>query len=34
MDTKLKVREVLKEYSKKEEIKVVDFIRFKVGEGI
>ena len=29
MDTKLKVSEVLKE-----EIKVVDFVRFKVGEGI
>ena len=34
MDTKMKVREVLKEHSKNEEISVTDFIRFKVGEGI
>ena len=29
MDTKKKVKDILKE-----EIKIVDFIRFKVGEGI
>ena len=34
MDTKLKVSEVLKKYSNKSEIKIVDFVRFKVGEGI
>jgi len=34
MDTKLKVNQVIKEYSDKSEIKVLDFIRFKVGEGI
>ena len=34
MDTKLKVNQVIKKYSDKGEIKVLDFIRFKVGEGI
>ncbi len=34
MDTKLKVNQVIKKYSNKSEIKVLDFIRFKVGEGI
>ncbi len=34
MDTKLKVREVIKKHSDTNEIKVSDFIRFKVGEGI
>tara|TARA_B100000029_G_scaffold192693_1_gene190770 strand:- start:387 stop:1250 length:864 start_codon:yes stop_codon:yes gene_type:complete len=34
MDTKMKVSQVLKNYSDKEEIRVIDFIRFKVGEGI
>ena len=34
MDTKMKVSQVLKNYSEKEEIKVIDFVRFKVGEGI
>jgi translation elongation factor EF-Ts len=34
MDTKKKVKEVLKSYSDKEEIKVLDFVRFKVGEGV
>tara|TARA_B100000586_G_scaffold269971_1_gene250909 strand:+ start:4089 stop:4952 length:864 start_codon:yes stop_codon:yes gene_type:complete len=34
MDTKMKVSQVLKSYSEKEEIKVIDFVRFKVGEGI
>ena len=29
-----RIYKFLKEYSKKEEIKVLDFIRFKVGEGI
>ena len=34
MDTKKSVSQIIKEYSKDEEIKVLDFIRFKVGEGI
>ena len=34
MDTKKKVNQVVKEYSDGEEIKVLDFARFKVGEGI
>ena len=34
MDTKKKVKEIIKEYSKDDEIKVLDFVRFKVGEGI
>ena len=34
MDTKKKVREILKTYSDKEKIKVLDFVRFKVGEGV
>jgi len=34
MDTKKKVSQVIKENSDGEEIRVLDFIRFKVGEGI
>ena len=34
MDTKLKVSQVIKKHSDTHEIKVSDFIRFKVGEGI
>mgnify|MGYP001434910164 CR=1 FL=1 len=34
MDTKKKVKEIIKEYAKDDEIKVLDFVRFKVGEGI
>ena len=34
MDTKKKVKDVIKDYSKNDEIKVVDFIKYKVGEGI
>jgi elongation factor Ts len=34
MDTKKKVKEVLKSYSSEKEIKVLDFVRFKVGEGV
>ena len=34
MDTKLKVNQVLKQNSNNDEIKILDFIRFKVGEGI
>ena len=34
MDTKMKVSEIIKKYSEGEDIKVIDFIRFKVGEGI
>ena len=34
MDAKKKVKEVLKSCSGEEGIKVLDFVRFKVGEGI
>ena len=34
MDTKMKVSQVIKQYSGDEEIKILDFVRFKVGEGI
>ena len=34
MDPKKKVSEILKENSQDKEIKVLDFIRYKVGEGI
>ena len=34
MDTKISVKEYLKQYSKNGEIKVIDFVRYKVGEGI
>ena len=34
LDTKKKVGEIIKEHSEKNEIKVLDFVRFKVGEGI
>ena len=34
MDTKIKVSQVIKQYSDKDDIKVLDFVRFKVGEGI
>ena len=34
MDTKKKVKEVLRSCSGEEEIKVLDFVRFKVGEGV
>ena len=34
MDTKMKVNQVIKQHSAGEEIKVLDFARFKVGEGI
>ena len=34
MDAKTKVNQVIKQYSDGEEIKILDFIRFKVGEGI
>ena len=34
MDPKKKVSDILKENKKVNDIKVVDFIRFKVGEGI
>ncbi|MAV55916.1 MAG: translation elongation factor Ts [Candidatus Pelagibacter sp.] len=34
MDTKMKVNDVLKKYSKNNQIKILDFARFKVGEGI
>ena len=34
MDTKMKVSQVLKQHSDGAEIKVLNFVRFKVGEGI
>ena len=34
MDPKKKVSDILKEYSKETQIKVVNFVRYKVGEGI
>ena len=34
MDPKKKVSDILKENSTKNEIKVVDFVRYKVGEGV
>ena len=34
MDPKKKVSDILKESKKDNDIKIVDFIRFKVGEGI
>tara|TARA_A100000164_G_C21901101_1_gene770566 strand:- start:626 stop:1483 length:858 start_codon:yes stop_codon:yes gene_type:complete len=34
MDPKKKVSDILKENKKKDEIKIIDFIRFKVGEGV
>ena len=34
MDPKKKVSDILKENKKENEIKIVDFIRFKVGEGV
>ena len=34
MDTKKKVKDVLKDYSKSSSIQILDFVRYKVGEGI
>ena len=34
MDPKKKVSDILKEHKIKNEIKVLDFVRYKVGEGI
>ena len=34
MDTKMKVSQVIKGHSNNEQIKVLNFIRFKVGEGV
>ena len=34
MDTKITVSEFLKQYSSNGEINVIDFVRYKVGEGI
>ena len=34
MDTKMKVSQIIKQYSDQDEINVLDFVRFKVGEGI
>jgi len=34
MDPKKKVSDILKEYSKNKSIKILDFVKYKVGEGI
>ena len=34
MDTKKTVKEILKEQSKNSDIKIIDFVKFKVGEGV
>ena len=34
MDPKKKVLDILKEKSIEEEIKVIDFVKYKVGEGV
>ena len=34
MDPKKKVSDILKENKKNSDIKIIDFVRFKVGEGI
>ena len=34
MDTKKTVRDILKENSVNKDIKVIDYVRYKVGEGI
>ena len=34
MDTNKTVKEILKDNSGEKEIKIVDYIRYKVGEGI
>ena len=34
MDTKITVSEFLKQYSHNGEINIIDFVRYKVGEGI
>ena len=34
MDPKKKVSDILKENKKENDIKIIDFIRFKVGEGV
>ena len=34
MDSKKKVSEILKDYSNENQLKVLDFIRYKVGEGV
>ena len=34
MDSKKTVGQIIKEHQKNEDIKVLDFVRFKVGEGV
>ena len=34
MDPKKKVSDIIKENKKNDEIKIIDFVRFKVGEGV
>ena len=34
MDPKKKVSDVLKENSSKKQIKILEFVRYKVGEGV
>ena len=34
MDPKKKVSDILKENSSQSELKIIDFVKFKVGEGV
>ena len=34
MDPKKKVNDILKENSKEKEKKIIDFVKYKVGEGV
>ena len=34
MDPKKKVKDIIKENSFDKELKIIDFVRFKVGEGV
>ena len=34
MDPKKKVSDILKEHSKENQINVLDFVKYKVGEGV
>ena len=34
MDPKKKVSDILKENSAQKQLKIIDFVRYKVGEGI
>ena len=34
MDPKKTVQDVIKDYSKEKKIKIIDYVRYKVGEGV